>query len=104
MIMETLVHLALFLLLAADPTFDESFRAGLLALQRNDLSAAAENLGTAARLAPNNGRVWVALARTYWKLHQNAKAGDAATRAPTPTAPINSSAASSARSPPGSPK
>ena len=34
--------LALFLLLAASPTFEESFRAGLLALQRNDLNAAAD--------------------------------------------------------------
>lgn len=74
---------ALFLLLAASPTFEESFRAGLLALQRNDLNAAVTNLGTAAKLAPNNGRVWVALARTYWKLKENGKADDAATKAAT---------------------
>ena len=56
--------LALFLFLAASPTFEESFRAGLLALQRNDLTAAEENLSAAAKLPPNNARVWVALAQT----------------------------------------
>lgn len=71
----------LFLLFAASQTFEESFRAGLLALQRNDLPAAAENLGAAAKLAPNNGRVWVALARTYWKLKENGRANEAAAKA-----------------------
>jgi tetratricopeptide (TPR) repeat protein len=75
------VLLALFLLLAATPTFDESFRAGLLALQRNDLGAAATNLGTAAKLAPNNGRVWIALAQTYWKQKDGQNADDAAAKA-----------------------
>jgi tetratricopeptide (TPR) repeat protein len=77
------VVLALFLLLAASPTFEESFRAGLLALQRNDLAAAEENLAAASKLAPNNGRVWVALARTYWKLNANEKADRAAAKAET---------------------
>jgi len=75
------VVLALFLLLAADPTFDEAFRAGLLALQRNDLPAAEQNLATASRLAPGNARVWVALARTYWKLDRGREAARAAERA-----------------------
>jgi tetratricopeptide (TPR) repeat protein len=75
------VVFALFLLLAADPTFDEAFRAGLLALQRNDLPAAEQNLATASRLAPGNARVWVALARTYWKLDRGPEAGRAADRA-----------------------
>ena len=73
--------LRLFLLLAASATFEESFRAGLLALQHNDLTAAAANLATAARLAPNNGRVWVALAQTYWKQKENGKADEAAAKA-----------------------
>ena len=73
--------LALFLFLAATPTFEESFRAGLLALQRNDLSAAAANLGAAAKLAPHNGRVWVALAQTYWKQKDGPKADEAAAKA-----------------------
>ena len=73
--------LALFLLLAASATFEESFRAGLLALQRNDLNAAETNLEAAAKLAPDNGRVWVALAQTYWKLKQSVKADAAAAKA-----------------------
>jgi tetratricopeptide (TPR) repeat protein len=72
---------AFLLLLAASATFEESFRAGLLALQRNDLSSAATNLGAAAKLAPDNARVWVALARTYWKLKDISKAKDAASKA-----------------------
>ncbi len=73
--------LALFLFLAASPTFEESFRAGLLALQRNDLAAAEENLSAAAKLQPGNARVWVALARTWWKRDQPAKSDDAAGKA-----------------------
>ena len=75
--------LALLLLLAAPATFEESFRAGLLALQRNDLTAAETNLEAAAKLAPGNGRVWVALAQTYWKLKENVKADAAAAKAET---------------------
>jgi tetratricopeptide (TPR) repeat protein len=75
------VILALLLLLAQVPAFDESFRAGLVALQRNDLKAAEENLQAAAALAPGNARVWVALARTWWRLDQNGKAADAAAKA-----------------------
>jgi len=75
------VAFALFLLLAASPTFEESFRAGLLALQRNDLPVAAANLGAAAKREPNNGRVWVALAQTYWKQKDPPKADDAAAKA-----------------------
>jgi superkiller protein 3 len=75
------VTLALFLFLAASPTFEESFRAGLLALQRNDLAAAEENLAAAAKLQPGNARVWVALARTWWKRDQPAKFDDAAGKA-----------------------
>jgi tetratricopeptide (TPR) repeat protein len=75
------VVLALFLLLAAPATFEETFRAGLLALQRNDLTAAETNLEAAAKLAPANGRVWVALSQTYWKLKQSVKADAAAAKA-----------------------
>ena len=64
-------------------TFEESFRAGLLALQRNDLNAAETNLEAAAKLAPGNGRVWVALSQTYWKLKENVKADAAAAKAET---------------------
>ncbi len=73
--------LALLLFLAASATFEESFRAGLLALQRNDLSAAQTNLEAAAKLAPNDGRVWIGLAQTYWKQKVNVKADAAAAKA-----------------------
>jgi tetratricopeptide (TPR) repeat protein len=77
---------ALLLLLASatfatSAKFEESFRTGLLALQRNDLTAAQTNLEAAAKLAPGNGRVWVALAQTYWKLKAHVKADAAAARA-----------------------
>ena len=73
--------LALLLLFAASATFEESFRTGLLALQRGDLNAAETNLEAAAKLAPSNGRVWVALSQTYWKLKENVKADAAAAKA-----------------------
>jgi hypothetical protein len=40
------VTLALLLFLAASATFEESFRAGLLALQRNDLSCRPNQSGS----------------------------------------------------------
>jgi tetratricopeptide (TPR) repeat protein len=67
--------------LAGAPSFEEPFRNGLLALQRNDLAAARANLETASRLAPGNGRVWVALSQTYWKLKDSGKADAAAAKA-----------------------
>jgi tetratricopeptide (TPR) repeat protein len=75
------VLLALLLLLAASATFDDSFRTGLIALDRGDLRAAQSNLETARQLAPRDGRVWVALSQTYWRLHKNAEAEDAAGKA-----------------------
>ncbi len=78
--------LALLLLLAATAApanFEESFRAGLLALQRNDLAAAQTNLEAAAGLQPANGRVWVALSQTYRKLNDASKADAAAAKAQT---------------------
>jgi tetratricopeptide (TPR) repeat protein len=72
---------ALLLLLAAPSSFDDSFRAGLLALQRGDLASAQTNLEAAGKLAPRDGRVWVALSQTYWRLHRDADAEDAAGKA-----------------------
>jgi tetratricopeptide (TPR) repeat protein len=74
---------ALLLLFAASTSFDDSFRAGLLALQRGDLASAQTNLEAAGKLAPRDGRVWVALSQTYWRLHNNAAAEDAAGKAAT---------------------
>lgn len=79
------MKLAVLMLMAASATasttFEEAFRAGLLALQRSDFKAAEENLTAAAKLAPADARVWVALARTYWKLNQAQKADQAAAKA-----------------------
>jgi tetratricopeptide (TPR) repeat protein len=72
---------ALVLLLAAEAGFEESFRAGLLALQRNDWKQAETQLTAASKLAPSNGRVWIALAQTYRKLGDTAKADAAAEKA-----------------------
>ena len=73
------------LLLAAFTPFEDPFqtgqttendglshlRAGLLALQGGDLALAQSNLEAASKLAPREGRVWVALSQTYWRLHQD---------------------------------
>ncbi len=74
---------ALLLLFAAATSPDDPFRDGLLALQRGDLASARANLETASRLAPRDGRVWVALSQTYWRLHRDAEAEDAAGKAET---------------------
>jgi tetratricopeptide (TPR) repeat protein len=68
-------------LLFAASVSDDSLRAGLLALQRGDLAAAQTNLEAAGKLAPRDGRVWVALSQTYWRLHKNADAETAAAKA-----------------------
>lgn len=70
-----------FVLLAASATFEDSFRSGLIALQRNDLKTAQTELVAAARLAPGNGRVWIALAQTYRKLNEFRLANEAAAKA-----------------------
>ena len=67
----------------ASETFQDIFRNGLVALQRNDLTAAEANLRSAANLQPENARVWVALAQTYRKRDELAKADDAAQKAGT---------------------
>src|SRR4029077_17268712 len=71
----------LLFLFAASTSFDESLRAGLIALQRGDLASAQANLETASKLAPRDGRAWVALSQTYWRLHKNAEAEAAANKA-----------------------
>lgn len=58
--------------------FEDTFRAGLVALNRNDLAAAQSSLEEASRLQPRNGRVWLALAQTYWKLRELPQAQQAA--------------------------
>jgi tetratricopeptide (TPR) repeat protein len=70
------VLLALLLLLV-----DDSFRTGLIALDHGDLDSARSNLEQASKLAPRDGRVWVALSQAYWRLHKSAEAEDAAGKA-----------------------
>ena len=65
----------LFLFAAAS---DDSLRAGLLALQRGDLAAAQTNLEAATKTASRDGRAWMALSQTYWRLHKTAEADRAA--------------------------
>jgi len=60
---------------------DDALRAGLVALGRGDLEAARSNLEAAGKADPRDGRVWVALSQTYWRLHRNAEAEDAASKA-----------------------
>lgn len=68
---------ALLFLLA----FDDSYRAGLMDLQRGDLASAQSNLEAASKAAPRDGRVWMALAQTYLRLNKASAAEDAADRA-----------------------
>jgi tetratricopeptide (TPR) repeat protein len=69
------------LFLFASSALDDSFRAGLTALERGDLISAQADLEAARKLAPKDGRVWIALSQTYWRLHKNAEAEDAANKA-----------------------
>jgi tetratricopeptide (TPR) repeat protein len=73
--------LCLFLLLAQSPSFDAALRAGLEALQHNDLASARVALESAARMQPDQPQVWLALAQTYWKLQESNLAGSAAEKA-----------------------
>jgi tetratricopeptide (TPR) repeat protein len=69
------------LLLAQADSFDSTFRAGLAALQQNDLARAREQLESASQMEPRRAHVWLALARVYWKQHETGLAGSAAEKA-----------------------
>ncbi len=73
--------LSTLLLLFAAASNDDSFRTGLTALQSGDLASAQLNLEAASKVAPRDGRVWVALSQTYWRLHKDTEAADAALKA-----------------------
>lgn len=68
-------------LLAQPASFENSYRAGLLALNRNDLHAAEKNLEAAGVLHPRDARVWLALAQAYWKDKQPTLSGKALAKA-----------------------
>jgi len=61
--------------------FETAFRAGLVALNENNLTVAESQLEAASQLEPNDARVWLALAQTYRKLHKLPSAQTAAEKA-----------------------
>ena len=70
------------LLLWADPaSFENTLRAGLEALQNNNLPVARARLEDASRMQPNSPQVWMGLAQTYWKLNLPELARSAAAKA-----------------------
>ena len=69
------------LLLAQSPSFEAALRTGLEALEHNDLAGARVALESAEKLRPDRPEVWLALAQTYWKLHDSKLAGSAAEKA-----------------------
>src|SRR5260370_40302976 len=72
----------LLLLLWADPAlFESALRSGLAALQSNNLPVARARLEDARKMQPNNSRVWLGLAQTYWKLRLADLAHSAAAKA-----------------------
>lgn len=73
--------MTLFALLLIVSFFDDPFRSGLIALQQGDLAAAEEKLEQAGKLQPGDGRVWVALCQTYWRLDKQPEAEAAADKA-----------------------
>jgi tetratricopeptide (TPR) repeat protein len=80
----------LLLLFWADPaSFENTLRAGLEALQHDNLPVARARLENASRMQPASPQVWMGLAQTYWKLKlpdlaraAAAKAGSAAPDSP----------------------
>lgn len=61
--------------------FDDALRAGLDALNRNDLRAASLKLEAATKLKPESGSAWLALAQTYRKQKRLADSHTAALKA-----------------------
>jgi tetratricopeptide (TPR) repeat protein len=70
------------LLLWADPaSFDNALRTGLEALRGDNLPVARASLEDASKMQPNNAKVWLGLAQTYWKLRLPDLAQSAAAKA-----------------------
>ncbi|MGH9666205.1 MAG: hypothetical protein ACRD9L_17400, partial [Bryobacteraceae bacterium] len=67
----------LVVFLLAD-SFQTNFQAGLIALKDSNLPVAQSKLEAASKLERANPRVWLALAETYWKLHEPDRANAAA--------------------------
>ncbi len=75
------VWIFLLLFWAHPASFDDLLRGGLEALQKNDLAAARSKLQEAAQLQPRDAKVWLGLARTYWRLNLPELAHTAADKA-----------------------
>ena len=71
----------LLLFFANATSFDELLRAGLIALNQNDLATAQKQLEAAAKIEPGRAEVWLGLAQTYWKGRQPGPAAAAAAKA-----------------------
>ena len=63
--------------------FDTTFREGLIALNQGNLPLAQARLEACLELQPQNPRVWLGLAQTYWKEHKQPEAETAAHKAET---------------------
>ena len=68
-------------LLAQTVPLEDSYRAGLLALNRNELAEAENDLEAAGKLHPQDARVWLALAQAYWKDKRTELSGAALSKA-----------------------
>ena len=68
-------------LIPADGDFQAQYVSGLKALNQQDLPGAKAGLEAANQLQPDNPRVWVALAQTYWRLKETNLAAQAASNA-----------------------
>lgn len=73
--------LSLFLLFASANSHDELLRAGLVALNANDLATAESKLHAAIESDPRRPQAWVALAQTYFRLKRPELADHAAVKA-----------------------
>ena len=66
----------------AEPAnFEAHFRLGLIALNAQDLSAAAASLNRASQLRPTHAQVWLAIAQTQRKMRNKSQAAEAAAKA-----------------------
>jgi tetratricopeptide (TPR) repeat protein len=77
----TVLPLIFILIFAPQADFQARFVNGLKALNERDLPQARANLIAASKLQPENPRVQVALAQTYWRLNEPAPAAAAALKA-----------------------
>jgi tetratricopeptide (TPR) repeat protein len=80
---ENNVWIFLLLLWANPASFDDALRAGLEALQNNNLPVARAKLEEASRIQPHDARALLGLAQTYWRLGLSDLAHTAANQAQT---------------------